>query len=126
MRMSEQARDRLLKLLRRRRVVELRDLFHEGRIGCERYRAAEQVRQRLEGDQVVARILPEPTVEETIEILGEALRSAAEIPSPLEVVRAPAARGVSVESHLVHCVYEAHELRPGKKTAPPTGAPWRR
>ena len=53
-------------------------------------------------------------------LMGEALRGAAEIPSPLEVVRALAARGVAVESRHVRCVYEAHELTPGKKTAPPT------
>jgi len=74
----------------------------------------------LEGERAVAGILREPTVEETIEILGEALRGAAEIPSPLEVVRGLAARGVSVESRHVHSVYEAHELTPGKTTAPPT------
>ena len=112
----------------------LLELVREGRIGRERYRgqhlyvsadadrAAEQVRRRLEGE----RILREPTVEETIEILGEALRGAAEIPSPLEVVRALAARGVSVESRQVRSVSEAHQLTPGKKTAPPTCAPWRR
>ena len=115
-------------LLRVRVHNPLLDLVHEGRIGREHYRgqhlyvsanadrAAEQVRQRLEGN----RILREPTVEETIEILGEALRGAAEIPSPLDVVRALAARGVSVESHHVRCVYEAHELAPGKKTVQPT------
>lgn len=115
-------------LLRVRVHNPLLDLVHEGRIGREHYRgqhlyvsanadrAAEQVRQRLEGD----RILREPTVEEIIEILGEALRGAAEIPSPLDVVRALAARGVSVESHHVRCVYEAHELAPGKKTVQPT------
>jgi hypothetical protein len=122
----------LSHLLRVRVHNPLLDLIHEGRIGRERYRgqhlyvsadtdrAAEQVRQRLEGERAVARILREPTIEETIEILGEALRGAAEIPSPLEVVRALAVRGVSVESHLVHSVYEAHELTSGKKTAPPT------
>ena len=122
----------LSHLLRVRVHNPLLDLVHEGRIGRERYRgqhlyvsadadrAAEQVRQRLEGDRAVARILREPTVEETIEILGEALRGAAEIPSPLDVVRALAARGVAVESRHVRCVYEAHELTPGKKTAPPT------
>jgi hypothetical protein len=71
----------------------------------------------LEGERAVAGILPEPTLEQTIEILGEALRGAAEIPSPLEVVRALAARGVSVESEHVRCVYEAHELTP-------SGLPW--
>jgi hypothetical protein len=124
----------LSHLLRVRVHNPLLDLVHEGRIGRERYRgqhlyvsadadrAAEQVHRRLEGE----RILREPTVEETIEILGEALRGAAEIPSPLEVVRALAARGVSVESRQVRSVYEAHQLTPGKKTAPPTCAPWRR
>jgi hypothetical protein len=106
------------------------ELVHEGRIGRERYRgqhlyvsadaerATEQVRRRLEGE----RILREPTLEETIEILGEALRGAAEIPSPLEVVRALAAPGVSVESRQVRCVYEAHELTPGKKRRRPPDA----
>ena len=72
-------------LLRVRVHNPLLDLVHEGRIGREHYRgqhlyvsanadrAAEQVRQRLEGD----RILREPTVEEIIEILGEALRAMA-------------------------------------------------
>lgn len=122
----------LSHLLRVRVHNPLLELVHEGRIGRERYqgqhlyvsgdadRAAEQVRQRLAGERAAAQILREPTLEETIEILGEALRGAAEIPSPLEVVRALAARGVSVESRLVHAVYKAHELSPGKKTAPPT------
>jgi hypothetical protein len=122
----------LSHLLRVRVHNPLLELVQEGRIGRERYRgqhlyvsadanrAAEQVRQRLEGERAVAGILPEPTLEQTIEILGEALRGAAEIPSPLEVVRALAARGVSVESRHVRSVYEAHELTPGKKTAPPT------
>jgi len=122
----------LSHLLRVRVHNPLLELVHEGRIGRERYqgqhlyvsgdadRAAEQVRQRLAGERAAAQILREPTLEETIEILAEALRGAAEIPSPLEVVRALAARGVAVESHLVRCVYEAHELMPGKKTAPPT------
>jgi hypothetical protein len=122
----------LSHLLRVRVHNPLLELVHEGRIGRERYRgqqlyvsadadrAAEQVRQRLAGDRVVARIGREPTIEESIEILGQALRGAAEIPSPLEVVRGLAARGVSVEADHVHCVYEAHGLAPGKKTAPPT------
>ncbi len=119
-------------LLRVRVQNTLLDLVSEGRIGREEYRgkhlyvsadasrAAEQVRRRQEGDRAVARILRKPTVEETIEILGEALRGSAEIPSPLEVVRGLAARGVSVELHHVRSVYEAHRLAPGKKTAPPT------
>jgi hypothetical protein len=74
----------------------------------------------LEGERALVRTLREPTLEETIEILGEALRGAAEIPSPLEVVRALAARGLAVEPRLVRSVYEAHQLTPGKKTAPPT------
>lgn len=122
----------LAHLLRVRVHNPLLDLLHEGRIGRERYRgqhlyvsadanrAAEQVRQRLEGERALARTLREPTLEETIEILGEALRGAAEIPSPLKVVRALAARGVAVESRLVRSIYEAHGLTPGKKTAPPT------
>ncbi len=85
-------------LLRVRVHNPLFELVHEGRIGRQRYRgqhlyvsadadrAVEQVRERLEGE----RILREPTVEETTEILGEdALRGAAEIPAPLEVVRGP-------------------------------------
>ncbi len=122
----------LSHLLRVRVHNPLLDLVHEGRIGRERYRgqhlyvsadadrAAEQVRQRLEGERVVARILREPRVDETIEILGEALRGAAEIPSPLDVVRGLAARGISVESRHVRSVYEAHGLAPGKKTVSPT------
>jgi hypothetical protein len=118
----------LSHLLRVRVHNPLLELVHEGRIGRERYqgqhlyvsadadRGAEQVRRRLEDE----RVLREPTVEETIEILGEALRGAAEIPAPLEVVRGLAARGVAVEHRQVRCVYEAHELTPGKKTAPPT------
>jgi hypothetical protein len=110
----------------------LLNLVHEGRIVRERYRgqhlyvsadadrAAEQVRQRLEGERARARILREPTVEETIVILGQALRGAAEILSPLEVVRGLAARGIAVEPRLVRSVCEAHQLTPGNKTAPPT------
>jgi hypothetical protein len=122
----------LSHLLRVRVHNPLLELVHEGRIGRERYRgqhlyvsadadrAAEQVRQRLAGERALARTLREPTVEETIEILGEALRGAAEIPSPLEVVHRLAARGVALEPRLVRSVYEAHQLTPGKKTAPPT------
>lgn len=111
----------------------LLELVHEGRIGRERYRgqhlyvsadaerAAEQVHQRVgAGERVLARTRPEPTLEETIEILAEALRGAAEIPSPLAVVRALAARGVVLEPRLVSAVYAAHQLTAGKKTAPPT------
>lgn len=122
----------LSHLLRVRLHNTLLDLVGEGRVGREAYRgkylyvsadadrAAEQVRQRQEGDRAVARILREPTVEETIEILGEALRGAAEIPSPLDVVRGLAARCVSVEPRHVRSVYKAHGLAPGKKTALPT------
>jgi hypothetical protein len=122
----------LSQLLRVRVHNPLLDLVQEGRIGRERYRghhlyvsadadrAAEQLRQRLEGEQARARIPREPTAAETIEILAEALRGAAEIPAPLAVVHALAARGVAVESRDVRCVYEAHTLTPGKKTAPPT------
>lgn len=110
----------------------LLELVHEGRLGRERYRgqhlyvsaeaerAAEQVRQRVEGERALARTRLEPTLEETIEILAEALRGAGEIPSPLEVVRALAARGVALEPRLVSAVYAAHQLTAGKKTAPPT------
>ena len=122
----------LSHLLRVRVHNSLLDLVHEGRIGRERYRgqhlyvsadadrAAEQLRQRLEGERALARIPREPTAEETIEILAQALRGAAEIPAPLAVVHALAARGIAVESRHVRSVYEAHELTPGKKTAPPT------
>lgn len=122
----------LSHLLRVRVHNTLLDLVREGRIGREAYRgqhlyvsayagrAAEQLRQRQAGDRAVATILREPTLEQTIEILGEALRGAAEIPSPLEVVRALAARGLSVEPRHVRSVYEAHGLAPGKKTASPT------
>jgi hypothetical protein len=122
----------LSHLLRVRVHNSLLDLVHEGRIGRERYRgqhlyvsadadrAAEQLRQRLEGERALACIPREPTAEETIEILAQALRGAAEIPAPLAVVHALAARGIAVESRHVRSVYEAHELTPGKKTAPPT------
>lgn len=122
----------LSHLLRVRVHNTLLDLVGERRIGREVYRgkhlyvsaepdrAAEQVRQREQGDRAAATILREPTVEQTIEILGQALLGAAEIPSPLEVVRGLAARGVSVELHHVRSVYEAHGLTPGKKTAPRT------
>lgn len=122
----------LSHLLRVRVHNTLLALVREGRIGRVPYRgnhlyvsadadrAAEQLRQRREGDLAVARILREPTMEETIEILGEALRGAGEIPSALDVVRGLAARGVTVEPRHVRSIYEAHGLRPGKKTAPPT------
>jgi hypothetical protein len=126
----------LSHLLRVRVHNPLLDLVDEGRIGRERYRgqhlyvsadadrAAEQVRQRLEGERALVRIPHEPSAEETIEILAEALRGAAAIPAPLAVVRALAARGVAVESRLVNSVYKAHALTPGKKTAPPTRVSW--
>jgi hypothetical protein len=66
-------------------------------------RAAEQLRQRLGGERAVARILLEPTLEQTIEILTEALRGAAEIPSPLAVV--------------------AHWLHAASRSSPATFAP---
>jgi len=122
----------LAHLLRVRVHNTLLDLIGQGRIGREVYRgkhlyvsanaeqATEQLRQRHEGDRAVAMILREPTTIETIEILGEALRGAAEIPSPFDVVRGLAARGVSVEPRHVRSVYEAHGLTPGKKTAPHT------
>jgi hypothetical protein len=121
----------LSHLLRVRVHNPLLDLVREGRIGRERYqgqhlyvsadadRAAEQVRQRLEGKRALGSVRREPTLEETIEILAEALRGAAEIPAPLEVMPALAARGLSVDSHLVQCVYAAHELSAGKKRRRP-------
>ena len=122
----------LSHLLRVRVHNTLLDLIREGRIGRETYRgshlyvsaesgrAAEQIRRRLEGGRAVGGIPLEPTVEETIEILGDALRGAAELPSPLDVVRGLAARGVSVPPRHVKQVYEVHGLTPGKKTDPPT------
>jgi hypothetical protein len=113
----------------------LLELVHEGRIGREHYRgqhldvsadadrAADQVRQRLEGERTLARTLREPTREETIEILGEVLRGAAEIPSPRAVVRGLAARGVALEARLVRTVYEAHQLTPEKKRRRPPERP---
>lgn len=122
----------LAHLLRVRVHNTLLDLFRQGRIGREPYRgrilyvsadaeqAAEQVRCRREADRVLAEVLRVPSVEETVEILVEALRGAAEIPSPLDIARRLAARGVPVEPRHVRHVYEGHGLEPGKKTAPLT------
>jgi len=119
-------------LLRVRVHNTLLDLVREGRIGRERYkgallyvsaepeRAAAQLRRRREGDQALAEILREPAVEETIEILAEALRGAAEIPPPAEVAKRLAARGVQVGTGRVRQVFASYGLEPGKKTAPPT------
>ena len=110
----------------------LLELVREGRIGRERYegallyvsadpeRAAEQVRRRREGDLAISEIFGEPTVQETIEVLAEALRGAAEIPPPSEVAKRLAARGVQVGPRRVQRVYASLELVPGKKTVPPT------
>lgn len=122
----------LSKLLRVRLHNTLLDLVRRGRIGrqpcqgtllyvsAEPEPAADQVQRRRDADRAVTEVLRVPSVEETIEILVEALRGAADIPTPLEVARRLSARGVSVELRHVRHVFELHELQPGKKTALPT------
>jgi len=119
-------------LLRVRVHNTLLGLVRQGRIGRQQYegtllyvspepeRAADQLQRRRDADRALAEVLRVPTVEETIEILVEALRGSADIPTPLEVARRLSARGVSMELRHVRHVYELHGLRPGKKTAPPT------
>lgn len=122
----------LQHLLRVRVHNTLLELVRQGHVGRERYegallyvsadpeRAAEQIRQRREGDLAIAEIFGEPTDEETIEVLAEALRGAADIPPPAEVAKRLAARGVQVGPRRVRKVFASHGLAPGKKTAPPT------
>ena len=118
----------LSRLLRVRVHNTLLDLVRQGRIGRQPYRgtllyvsaepelAADQLQRRQDADDALAEVLRVPTHEETIEILVEALRGAAEIPTPLDVARRLAARGVSVELRHVRHVFELHGLQPGKKT----------
>ena len=84
------------------------------------------MQRRRDADRALAEVLRVPTVEETVEILVEALHGAAEIPTPLDVARRLSVRGVSVELRHVRHVFELHGLQPGKKTAPPTSPPSRR
>ncbi len=122
----------LRHLLRVRVHNTLLELVRGGRIGRERYegvlvyvsadheRAAEQIERRREGDRALSEIFGEPTTEETIEILAEALRGAGEIPLPGMVAQRLAARDVRVSAHRVQQVFASHGLVAGKKTAPPT------
>ena len=126
--------------------AELRDLLHvrvhntllglirEGRLAREPFeglhlyvsadaeQAARQMERRTAG---VTGALRAPTPEETIEILGEALRAAPQVPPAALVAKRLAARGVRVEGHQIQQIFEAHGLRPEKKTARPSSRPSR-
>ena len=121
----------LSALVRVRVHNTLLDLVQEGRIDRVQYggvhlyvsadaqRAVEQVEQRRGADSVLAEALWVPTIEETVEILVEALRGTAEVPPAADVARRLAARDIRVDPRHVLQVYETHGLKPGKKTAPP-------
>ncbi len=121
----------LQHLLRVRVHNTLLGLVREGRVGRQPYegkllyvsadpdQAAAQVQRRREADRMFAEVLQVLTPDETIEVLGEALRGAAEIPAPVLVVRRLAARGVGIELRHVRQVYEAHGLTPGNQCPPP-------
>jgi hypothetical protein len=109
----------LLDLVRQRRLGREPSRGTLLYVSAEPERAAEQLRRRQDADRMLAEARRVPTVEETVEILAEALRGAAAIPTPLEVARRLAARGVTVEPCHVQQVFAAHGLQPGKKTAPP-------
>ena len=122
----------LQQLLRVRVHNTLLGLVRERRIGREDFegallyvsaqptRAAEQVRRRREADRVLAEALRVLTPEQTIEVLVEALRGSAEVPTPDVVAMRLAARGIGIERRHVQQVYDAHGLVPGKKTAQST------
>lgn len=124
----------LWELLRVRVHNTLLGLVREGRVAREPFeglhlyvsadaeRAAQQRKRRTAG---VTQALRAPTSEETIEILVEALRAAPQVPPAARVAKRLAARGVRVESHQVEQVFEAHGLRPEKKTARPSSRPSR-
>ena len=115
----------LLGLVREGRIGRVQ---HEGKqlyVSSDPQQAAAQVERRREAGRGLAEALPTPTVEQTIEILVEALRDAAEIPPPVAIARRLAARGVRVEPHHVQQVFDAHGLAPGEKTAQPSSRPSR-
>ena len=91
-------------------------------VSADAEQAAQQMARRTE---VITGALPAPTSEETIEILVEALRAAPQVPPAALVAKRLAARGVRVESHQIQQVFDAHELRPEKKTAQPSSRPSR-
>jgi len=122
----------LRNLLRVRVQNTLLELFRQGRVGralhegvllyvsAQPERGAGQIEARREGDRAVAEIFEEPTAEETIEVLAEALRGTADIPSAAEVSRRLAARDMQVGPGRVQRVFASQGLVPGKKTAPAT------
>lgn len=128
----------LSRLLRVRAHNTLIDLVRAKRIGRKPYRgrllyvsanldrAAEQIRYREETDMALAEMLRQPSNEEVIEVLVEALREAPEIPAPELVAHRLVARGVRLEPHHVKQVYEKHGLTAEKKTARHSLRPSRR
>jgi hypothetical protein len=127
----------LRELLRVRVHNVLLELVRVGAIGREPFagvhlyvsadgeRAAQQLARRAERGAVAA-AAPPATLELSVEILAQALRSAPEIPAAEVVASRLAARGVVVGLHAVERVFGFYGLEAGKKTAPPTSPPSRR
>jgi len=117
----------LKKMLRVRVHNTLLGLVREGRIGRQPFegvhlylnadpeKASEQVATRQAFARLHDEALRALTSEEVIEALVEALRAAPEIPTPQEVSRRLAARGVKLTGVQVGQVFESYGLVPGEK-----------
>ena len=120
----------LQHVLRVRVHNTLLDLVRQGRIAREQsgtlrlyvstdaIRADAQIAQRRELLVVMADAFRVLTMEETLDVLVEALRAAPGIPSISAVTERLSARGLRIESRLVQQVFETHGLVPGKKNRP--------
>jgi hypothetical protein len=118
----------LQHVLRVRVHNTLLDLVRDGRVCREQFghvclyvsansaRAAVQTAQRKEIAQVMAEACRILTLDETLEVLVEALRAAPEIPATAVVAERLAARGLRIGSRLVKQAFETLGLIPGKKT----------
>lgn len=125
----------LQHILRVRVHNTLLDLVRQGRIGRKIFgriclytsanpeRATAQVTQRKELSEVMAQACRVLNLEETLEVLAEALRAAPEIPSVPILTERLALRGHRFESRLVQQVFETHGLVPGKKKRPRASFP---
>jgi hypothetical protein len=117
----------LQRLLRVRAHNVLLDLFREGRVAREQLeegllyvstnheRAAAQLARRREAARITAQAAL--TIEETVEVLVEALRGSPEIPTPAIVAERLAARGAKIEARRVQQVYHVYGLVAEKKTS---------
>jgi hypothetical protein len=125
----------LQHILRVRVHNPLLDLVRQGRIGRKNFgrmclytsansaRATAQVDQRRELSEMMAQACRVLNLEETLEVLAEALRAAPEIPTVPVLASRLASRGLRFEPRLVQQVFDTHGLVPGKKKRPRASFP---